>query len=147
MAKLDASAVSKECRSPPEGALYRDARQLLISLIWMLAFWNRSVEICHRLPFRMLADIENISGCFIRVIIPFECLQIFFQVRAHPRICTAHKILACLLRRPSGSRPSKRHRTCCRPLTPTPWCFDLSGSRISTCRPKQLGPTTKFPKM
>jgi hypothetical protein len=33
---LDASAANKECRFPLEGASYRDARLLLINLIWML---------------------------------------------------------------------------------------------------------------
>jgi hypothetical protein len=58
--------------------------------------WNSSVDIRHRLSFRMLADIDNIFGCFIRVILPFERPQIFFQVDPHPNAPAAlaqHTIL------------------------------------------------------
>jgi hypothetical protein len=48
------------------------------------ALWDSSVEIRHRLFFRMLSDIDNIFGCFIRVILPFERPQIFFRVHDRP---------------------------------------------------------------
>jgi hypothetical protein len=58
--------------------------------------WNSSVDIRHRLLYRMLSDIDNIFGCFIRVILPFERPQIFFKVHMHPHAPAAsaqHTIL------------------------------------------------------
>jgi hypothetical protein len=58
--------------------------------------WNSSVDTKHRLFYRMLMDIDNIFGCFIRVILPFERPQIFYAVhnqRNFPAATTKHKIL------------------------------------------------------
>jgi hypothetical protein len=42
--------------------------------------WDSSVDTRHRLLHRMITDIDNIFGCFIRVILPFERPQIFHAV-------------------------------------------------------------------